>query len=349
MKLELRMGMGNKKMLVYVGFSFQHHGKHSGYDQISKHLSYDARIDCQNSYNLFVRFLKQHHLLSKGYRRMFGSRLWWVEFRLILLSILHPNKYIFHITYGENIYKYLGKFKFKNKVALTLHQPPDYFEDAKRISFLKQLSKVDKLIVMSKEMEYYFRKKLPKQSVKYVPHGVDTEYYVPKRHSKKHSILMCGGWLRDFKFASRVFNLVREKDKSVTINVLTARRNHSFFRNNDVNLYADISDRELLHLYQEAKVLFLPLKRFTANNAMLEACSCGCQVIVATPQVFVGKDQGSPTMILELSENLAADRLIYVLSNYSPEMAQLNRSFVTKRFNWNKVAETTKKYLFDNN
>ena len=44
-------------------------------------------------------------------------------------------------------------------------------------------------------------------------------------------------------------------------------------------VYKDISDAELLNLYQKANVLFLPLLDAIANNVILEALACGLPVI----------------------------------------------------------------------
>ena len=151
---------------------------------------------------------------------------------------------------------------------------------------------------MSSDMEEYFKEKFPEvKEVKHIAHGVEVNYFIPKRNNVDQ-ILMIGNWLRNFEFASKVFKAF-EFDKNIEIKVLTSEANFNFFNsNNNVVLLNGISDLELLNLYQNSKVVFVPVKQFTANNAILEACSCGCQVIVATPQQNLPQTNDSPIIFL---------------------------------------------------
>lgn len=47
-------------------------------------------------------------------------------------------------------------------------------------------------------------------------------------------------------------------------------------------LHQDIDDSALLKLYQDADILFLPLVKATANNALLEGIACGLPVITTS-------------------------------------------------------------------
>lgn len=270
----------SRKQIVYVGFSFNHHGKYSGYNHIRDYLKYDRVIDCQKAFDRICRIRRSNSLISKLYNRLFGARLWLTEFKLILISFLNPNKYIFHIIYGENVYKYLGYFKRGNEVVLTLHQPTEYFKKVEMSKFCS-LRLIDKLIVMSQEMEDYFISRFPEKPIKYIPHGVDTNYFKPLGE-KQNQIIMIGNWLRDFNFASLLFTALLNKFPDIKIVVLTNQANHSHFDKAKIKLLSNISDAELLTLYQQSKVLFLPLNRFTANNALLEGASCGCYLIIAS-------------------------------------------------------------------
>jgi len=328
------------KMLIYVGFSFLHHGDHAGYDQIRKYLDYHRIIDCQKGF----AFMQKRSLLSRVYIKYFGSWFWWVELRLIIMSILRPNRYIFHLIYGENIYKHLGKFKFRNKIVLTLHQPPSFFLEEERSSFLESLKMVDKLIVMSPEMESYFKSIFADKEIKYIPHGIDTQFFTPKGE-KNNQILMIGNWLRNFEFAAKVFQTLSTNNNKLTFVVLTNANNHSYFADIPVKLLSNVEDHELLKLYQQSKLVFLPLTQFTANNAFLEACSCGCSVIIATDKGNFLTNSESTAIFVENNIQMVCEMIQLQIEKWSVEKESENRIFVTSRYNWKQIADKTEQFL----
>ena len=330
--------------LIYVGFSFPHHGEHAGYDQIRKYINYDKIIDCQLSYDFLCRFFKTRTIFNRAYNRIFGDKLWWIELYLIMLSIFNPKKYVFHIIYGENIFEFLGYFKFGNKIAVTIHQPPSYFEDSKQKSFLKKLQKVDKFIVMSSDMESYFKNKFPEKDVLYIHHGVDTDFFKPKG-IKGNQILLIGSWLRDFEFASKVFNRLLSIDPTVNITVITKKENYSYFENNALLLISSISDDNLLQYYQCSKIVFLPLKQFTANNSMLEALSCGCQVIVATKKDNIDNSNDKRVLFVEENVNNVCECLIKTLKNWDVENELNTRDSIIQSASWNVIGKITSDFI----
>lgn len=333
----------NKK-LIYVGFSFLHHGNHAGYNQIANYLDYDKKIKCQKEFN----FIQKNTWFARIAKKIFGNRLWWVELHLIAMSVIRPNQLIFHLIYGENTYKHLGKFKFGNKIALTLHQPPSFFIDEKQKSFVNSLKLVDKLIVMSAEMETYFKSLFPTKDIKYIPHGIDTTFFKPK-DTKKNQIIMVGNWLRDFDFAAKVFQSLISRNVNLTINIITHPNNYFSFSGVNVTLLSDIKDDELLKLYQESKIVFLPLFRFTANNAILEASACGCSVIVATDKNnFLVKNESS-VLFVEKEIESVCETIENQLENWTTEKGLKNRDNMIAQFDWHIIARQTKQFLLSNN
>jgi len=329
---------------IYVGFSFNHHGEHAGYDQIRKYLKYNKIINCQKSFNFISSIYNNNSIFSRIYRRLYDSRLWWIELELILMSAFNRKKLIFHIIYGENIFKYLACFKFGNKIILTLHQPPSYFEEINQRHFLRSLNKVDKLITMSEDMEIYFKEKFPDKEIQYIPHGVDTKYFSPKG-LKGDQILMIGNWLRNFEFANLVFKRLTAINPQILITIVTNRENHSIFNNLSVKLLNSISDEELLNLYQTSKVVFLPLKQFTANNALLEAWSCGCQIIISTQQENFLKLNESSILFVENNVEEVCHSIIDTCIHWEVENERKIRENVKQYYSWETIALKTKDFL----
>jgi hypothetical protein len=79
---------------IYIGFTFHHHGEHSGYDQIKKYLEYDKILDCQKSFDFLQKISNRKNFFDRVYFKLFGGQLWWIDFLLIFLSIRNPKKYI---------------------------------------------------------------------------------------------------------------------------------------------------------------------------------------------------------------------------------------------------------------
>ena len=332
------------KQLVYVGFAFSHHGKHSGYNQIREYVNYDKFIDCQKSFDRIGWLRRNRNVLTRLYFKIFGSRLWMVELKLIWLSLFNPAKYIFHIIYGENIYKYLGYFKRKNKIVLTLHQPPSFFEN-KSGAQLRALKQADKLIVMSKEMEDYFKLEFPSKPVMFIPHGVDTEYFKPCG-IKGNQILMVGNWLRDFLFAAQFFTLLKARRPEIDIIVLTSEQTHYHLHDVPVKLLSSVTDDELLKLYQSSKILFLPLTSFTANNALLEAFSTGCQVIISTDRSNHLADAQSPVRFIDMDVEGAYIEIQQILAEYSSSIDSYTRDYVRNNFDWRIIGNQTSLFIW---
>lgn len=330
--------------LIYVGFSFPDHGEHAGYNQIRKYLNYDKFIDCQKSYNFLCRILKGRTIFGLIYNRLFGKRLWWIELQLIILSIFNQKKYFYHIIYGENIFKHLGSFKFGNKIAVTFHQPPSYFEAHDQKLLLKNINKVDKLIVMSTEMEAYFMNKFPDKEILFIPHGVDIDFFKPDG-IKENQILLIGSWLRNFEFAAKVFNRLLSLNPTVLITVITNEKNLFYFKDLSIKLLSSISDEELLKYYQSSKIVFLPLKQFTANNSLLEALSCGCQVVVATHLENFVKDNNTKVLFIEDNIDNAYDCLISTLENWKSEDEIIIRNSIIQNASWNVIADKTADFI----
>ena len=69
-----------------------------------------------------------------------------------------------HFVYPENICKYIPIFKLGNEIVYTLHQPSEYYSNGS----MKNLDKVDKIIVMAKSMIIPLQKITGKHNVEFI-------------------------------------------------------------------------------------------------------------------------------------------------------------------------------------
>lgn len=333
-----------KKKLIYVGFAFQQHlNTHAGYHQIQHYVKYDVKIDAQTDFNFVFNTVKKlPYPLLRRYRNYFGYRLWFTELRCILRAIFFRNQ-VFHIVYGENIYKNLGKYTGKtNKIVCTYHQPISVFKE--NTEWIEPIKLLDKIILMGADDHEYFKKLNANVVVKFIPHGINTNYYYPLEQKKKRSILMVGNWLRDFEFANKVFEQLFVNDKELKINVVTNKENFKHFSANSRLIHHNnITDSQLRDLYQVTKLVFLPLVEFTANNAILEAAACGAEILVATNKINTSYFDEKQISFVGLNQEEAIKQ-ISIRLNEKFELKNA-RQFVVDNYSWDVIGQTTSDFL----
>jgi glycosyltransferase involved in cell wall biosynthesis len=253
---------------------------------------------------------------------------------------LRYDNLVFHFIYSENTYINFRKFIRKtNKIVLTIHQPYEWFDNE---LWKKKLRSADRIIILSETEKQKFLDLLGGDKVEFIPHGIDVDFYKPSDIQKPTGqILTVGNWLRDFNFADKVYQEIKKKNPNVIINIVSNLENMKFISDNSrINFMSGISDEELRKLYQQSSVLFLPLTRFTANNALLEAASSGCNILIASN----GQDKSylpeKYISILEMDVNRVVERIMEMLNNPVVEAKQL-REYVQKEYSWKVIAQQT--------
>ena len=339
----------NKK-LVYVGFAYKHHkGTHAGYQHIKDSLQYDHLIECQKEFEFLFFDVKEASLFKRLLRRLyavaFGDGCPFAMFRALLYSWMHPENICFHIIYGDNIYaKFFYKLRRKNhKVVATVHQPFDNYMSSQKMK--NKLLWPDKIIILSNNELKQFNGFTGKQNVVYIPHGICTDFYQPstnKEHIVK-SVLMVGNWLRDFDLAEKVFQKLHTEHPEIRIDMVGSISNEKRFAN-IVDYHHGISDDELLHLYQNCSLVYLPLLRFTANNALLEAAATGCKLIIATDNV--DDNTYIPNEYLTTTDRTVEDSINAILLNLKEGKKNLSlRQFIVQNYSWEMIGEKVKEFL----
>ena len=336
----------NKKVkLVYVGFAFEHHkGTHAGYQHIREYAGYDSCIDCQDYFERL--HTPPSNVISKIYRRLlrliFGYPVFPIFlFKMILMSL--NCECIFHVIYGENLYTPRMRFLFNNsKVVCTFHQPFDWFDNK---VWKKNLQHIDGMILLSDKEINQFRQAAKNDKVVYIPHGVFTDFYTPNKHSEKENMLLTvGNWLRDYDLADKVYTefLRSHKDWQITI-VANKESTKNIHKDQRIHCKTGISDGELRDLYQRCKVLFLPLVRYTANNALLEAASCGCDIIISSntkdnsyipPQYLDTIPMDITTILSRLEDRISHSADTHALVDY-----------VRMHYSWNLIGKKVHHFL----
>jgi glycosyltransferase involved in cell wall biosynthesis len=276
-----------KGNLYLVPLRHKHHAKHSGYDRFIHHL--DAII---------IDPVQKWTITRRAIGRIFRPRLGensgsiWYHRESFVREIeiapywIRDKNSVFHFLYGENSFRYFGNLKRlgnRNSIVCTYHCPPDKFQ--KTVTNTEHMKQIDAVILLSTMAMDYFANIVGDDKVFYIPRGVDNHYFCPPENdnrgqSSKFKCLFVGTHLRDFSTLSKAIAIVNSQNKDIEFNIVTFKRYHDhFYGLSNCNLMKNISDEQLLLLYQSCHALVLPLIDATANNVILEAMGCAQPVI----------------------------------------------------------------------
>lgn len=266
---------------LFVTQWFTHHSAVSGYDQLARRWQGPSHmLELQS--------------LEHSRRRVPGR----VGMLLRLMRIrgtnaLHlyratkqfaPKINLIHVLYGEMDLPLPSHVAGRLPVLATFHQPPSHLARSHhRLAHLRrQLADVNMILALCKEQEDFFRDLVGSQRVRLVPHGVDTAFFQPGSGNRRRDILLVGGWLRDWNTASCVLGRLVQMDTRVEVHLVNPASDNPLLRafpSDRLRVTGRLSDNELLHEYQTCGVVFFPFHAATANNALLEACACGCRIV----------------------------------------------------------------------
>ncbi|WP_146743747.1 glycosyltransferase family 4 protein [Aequorivita sp. CIP111184] len=259
-----------------------HHASNSGYGRLMDYI--DAKVVYGKTKFPFriAKFIAGFHSKTAGNYNV-GSVLKAIEL-YHLLKKQNGQKNIVHFLNGERDIRHLGFFKrrFPNtKFCATFHKPPEILRQT--ISNSVALRKLDGAIAVGSNQVEFLKEWLGLEKIVYIPHGVDTEFFIPKPILKEeNTLLFVGQHLRDFDlFNATIFMLLTQVSHLKVEIVLHPAYVSKVIPHPQVHIHSKLTDGELLTLYQSATLLYLPLLNSTACNSILEAMACGLTIVTS--------------------------------------------------------------------
>ena len=268
---------------VYIiGPRYAHHSGHSGYDGFVRHTgAHIVRSTMSKRYFSSLRGWKVDQAISRLVRKpCYSLHLLGMEAVASSVMVRHPRS-VFHALYGDTDVVLTGHLakRFGTPFVATFHEPRDGLE---YLGIGPELvSPLAGVVLVSEDQREYFADLADPDKVFVVPHGVDTEFFTPAPSApSRPQCITVGAKFRDFDCLSKAADLVLAEEPDVQFVTVGADRGTGpGFDDPRFVRHSGLSDRDLLDMYHHSSVAVLPLHLATANNALLEAMSCGVPVV----------------------------------------------------------------------
>src|ERR1700761_9369164 len=269
---------------------FDHMGTVSGYDALYNHFGNTAYVD-----SVFCNFKK---IYPRGIGRalqsiaklgssstFYNAQSAGVELKL-LAKAATKNYDIIHYTYGEPYYGFGSLKTNTDNIVITNHQPTSWWQ--LNTSLLKKFNTSAKVIALSDHDALFFNEYMPGKAI-CIPHGVDTFFFKPavvKTYTDTFKIIFSGRYLRDMVTLAAVVKKLSAAYKNFFFDIIYLDKREiteacliEIMALANVQFHANISENNLLELYQSADCCLIPLNDCTANNAILEAMALGMPIV----------------------------------------------------------------------
>jgi glycosyltransferase involved in cell wall biosynthesis len=211
--------------------------------------------------------------LNDFYAELSALRKTWTN-KIDIIQYLDPEHSLHYLPGWLN--GPLSVKKQKPAVVAMFHQTKSVLKDIMSPTLARNL---DHVILMSSEQKEFFLNDVDEDKISVILHGIDTEYYQPdytKRRDNKFKCVTVGHWLRDYDALEMVATSLLDRESIEFHIVSNVSLKHDL---KNIVIHNNISDAELLDLYQQSNLLFMPFKDSTANNAILEGMACGLPVL----------------------------------------------------------------------
>jgi glycosyltransferase involved in cell wall biosynthesis len=314
------------RLHMLVADQYEHHSVSSGYHQIARLFPRAGWISLRALERRHLNWLRRPTFVGAEIKSLddlvseFGGEILW------------------HILYGDmtRVSNDLREIDPRSKVIVTLHQPVSLLRTIHPDILV--LQEVDALAALSEEQAAELRELNLGPRVFSLHHGIWTGTFKSAPSSVPDDcVLFVGEHLRDWLLLTRVARQL-ETDRSLHLRLVIPRIYSDWFRHRPNTIVeTQIPEGDLITCYQRSLVLLLPLQGAVANNAILEAMSCGCPVLtnrLPSVEEYLG-DEG--IYFSEGDANECVHKIKSLRRKSHGEQSSLRAALAARaaRFDWN--------------
>lgn len=318
-----------------------HHAQNSGYGRLVDYIDAEVVVGTTKFSYTIAKLLAGFHSQAAG---IYNSSSILKSIELYKLLKKHKQEdNIVHFLNGERDIRHLGFFKrtFPNtKFCATFHKPPEVLR--KTITDVSGLRNLDAAIAVGSNQVEFLKDWLQLEHVKYIPHGVDTQFFKPGASKRrKNTLLFVGQHLRDFETLNETIPQLTTAIDNLKFNVVVhPAYAGKIIPHKAVKILTDVNDEVLRNLYQEATALYLPMLNSTACNSILEALACGLPIITSNVGGNAGYLGNTSNMLIELKGNDTYITAIASILENDSLLSEMGKSSRQKALvlNWSKIA-----------
>lgn len=338
---------------IFIHHRSSHHANNSGYSRLLDFSPQSKVIygKPQLPYKI-AKFISRNSNQDLG---IYDSDSVLKDFELFKFLIKNRNQNrVVHYLNGERNLRYCLKYSriFKNtKFYATFHKPPEILK--LQFSNTTYLKKLNGVIAVGENQVEFLKNWLEIENVKYIPHGVDTDFFEPDYSKvKNNTLLFVGQHLRDFEAFNYCIPRIAEKVEGLKVNVIIRKDFNKFINPHaSITIFNNINDFKLKAFYQKASILFLPLLNSTACNSILEAMACGLPIITTNVGGNLSYLENTKNVLVPRGDN---DYLIEVTIDFLTNKDKLieARSFSRDKsmsYKWDIIASQVNSFYQDYN
>lgn len=279
-------GAAISRRVFLVGSRYHHHAQHSGYEGFRRYIGTYLKPLIKTRYLKFKFDPELAWRIDVAVARLTGRKFFSLYLLLTEMGVaahmVRHRGFVYHILYGDTDVWMLGRAGriTGNYVVAAFHEPAEILES---LVSAKLVQSLDGVLLVSDSQRAFFERFIPADRVFVVPHGVDTDFFHPALESSAQpTCITVGSHSRDFKTLGTAIDLVLSKRPDVRFVAVgtNGEMGGPPFRHPRVEHLDGISDEQLRSRYQSASVGVYCFQHVTANNAVLEAMSCGIPVVV---------------------------------------------------------------------
>ena len=335
----------------YLSDTWPWFGKHQCYGRLTHYVKLinPKTTVTETRYNTLNRILGKLYTAFRGefYRKDTIFAAAEARFPALLDRGIKEND-IYHVLFFDTHYQFFSRWEEapKNLIA-TIHHPigrsyPPGMKD--------NLRKLSSAVVMFNDGIDYFEEYVGKGRVKFIPYGVDTDYFRPNlgQRSEERHIFFTGQNGRNLAMLGRVIPKISEKHPDVFFDMLVPEKvrmsKHLKGLNNinKVTWHDRMKEAGVREVYQKSYLLLMPMQDSGVNNAIVEALSCGLPIV--TTDIGGIRDYGAGSVYPAVSNNDDVAMIDLVnkyleMPEWHREVSRNCRSFAEKNLAWPIIAK----------